>query len=274
MQWSSFRESSGDFSSEPSNRGAYVVRNEIVRELTVEEFDLLRPHLELHVFGQGDIIQQIDAPIDYVFFVEGGIVSLLVRNAVDAPVEITPVYPSGMIGLEVMANATRAIYRAVVQVPQTTVLRMHARELQRAIEHRPAMIRVLRDFAQLQMRSSAQNLLCQAKHSIEQRLAKWLVLASDQYKDGLIPIKQDDLAISLGVRRPSISWAVKRFVSQGLVERRRAAIQIRDMAGLQGRACSCAAALRRFQIRPAGRAHALHFIASAPQEVPQQGQNA
>ncbi len=266
MYRSHSRNAPGDCSSEP-DEGSYVVRNEVVRELTAEEFNLLRPHLELVIFDQGDVIQQIDAPIDHVFFVESGIVSLLVRNAVDAPVEITPVYPSGMVGLEVMANATKAIYRAVVQVPQTAVLRLPACELHRALEQRPAMIRVMRDFAQLQMRSSAQNLLCQAKHSIEQRLAKWLVLASDQYKDGLIPIKQDDLAISLGARRPSISWAIKRFVSQGLVERRRAAVQIRDMAGLQGRACSCVAALKRFQIRPAGRTHFLHSIEGLRQRV-------
>jgi len=274
MYGSQFRNSSGDFSSEQSDEPGYVIRNEILRELTAAEFDLLRPHLELIAFDQGDIIQQIDAPIDYVFFVESGIVSLIVRNAVDAPVEITTVYPGGMIGLEVMANATRAIYRAAVQVPQTTVLRVRTRDLQRALEQRPAMIRVMRDYAQLQMRSSAQNLLCQAKHSIEQRLAKWLALASDQYKDGLVHIKQDDLAISLGVRRPSISWAVKRFVSQGLLERRRGAVQIRDMTGLEGRACSCVASLRRFQIRPAGRANTHHTIAGVRRGVADQSQGA
>jgi len=259
--YASPRNSSAVLSTERSGDKSYIVRNEIVRDLTEEEFDLLQPHLELMSFGQGEIIQQIDAPIDHVYFVESGIVSLLVRNAVDAPVEITPVYPSGMIGLEVMANAAKAIYRAAVQVPETSVLRLPTRELQRALEQRPAIIRVLRDYAQLQMRSSAQNLLCQAKHSIEPRLAKWLALASDQYTDGLIPIKQDDLAISLGVRRPSISWAVKRLVSRGLVERRRGAVQIRDMAGLQTQACSCVSALRRFHTKPAGRAHNVHILA-------------
>jgi hypothetical protein len=142
-----------------------------------------------------------------------------------------------------------------------------SRELQRAIEQRPAMIRVLRDYAQLQMRNSAQNLLCQAKHSIEPRLAKWLVLASEQYADGLIPVKQDDLAISLGVRRPSISWAIKRLVSRGLVERRRAAVQISDVTGLQAQACSCVSALRRFHIKPAGRAHNVHILPCARGDV-------
>ncbi|MBB4428315.1 CRP-like cAMP-binding protein [Bradyrhizobium sp. CIR48] len=237
---------------------SYTIRNDLLRAMSPEEFDSLRPHLEFTTFDQGHLVQQIDEPMDYIHFVESGIVSLVVRSAIEAPVEISAVLPSGMIGSEIMFGAGKAIYRAVVQVPDTLVVRIKLEDLRRAQRQHPNIDRIFLEFARFLMRAAAQNLFCQAKHSLEQRLAKWLVIASGQFDDGLIPVKQDDLAMALGVHRPSVSWAVARLANLGLVERRRAAIQLSDTSKLCAHACPCVSMIKRFELhRGVGTTHKL-----------------
>jgi CRP-like cAMP-binding protein len=204
-----------------------------------DEFDLFARGLELVKFDRGFLVQQIDTPIEFVYFLERGIVSLLARSATDSPVEIATIYSTGMVGIEVMMDASRAIHRALVQAPNTTALRIKARDFCAALERRPAIRRHFSKFAQLLMRQSAQNLLCNTRHALEQRLAKWLLLSHAYCDDGLVPVTHDSLALALGARRPSVTEALAGLENDGLVVRQRGALKLSDPAVLRTRACSC-----------------------------------
>ncbi len=162
-----------------------TVRNQILDPMSVDEFALLRPALERVTFECGNLVQQVDAPIEFVYFLEQGIVSLLARSATDPPVEIAMIDANGMVGIEVIFDASRAIYRAIVQAPNTVAMRIRVGAFREAIEQRPALLRHFARFSQSLMRQSAQNLLCNTSHALEQRLAKWLLLANEQFAGGL-----------------------------------------------------------------------------------------
>ena len=86
---------------------------------------------------------------------------------------------------------------------------------------------------------SAQNLLCNTRHALEQRLAKWLSLANERLAGDFVPVTHDSLAIALGVRRPSITAALAALEGEGLVMKQRGALRLLDPFALHGRACSC-----------------------------------
>jgi CRP-like cAMP-binding protein len=241
--------------------GVYAVRNRVLNQMSAGEFDLLRAGLELVTFERGRLVQQVDAPITHIYFIERGLVSLLARSATDSPVEIATIDATGMVGIEVLVDAARAIHRALVQTPATAALRIRIEDFRAAIERQPSLRRYFAEVSQDLMRRSAQNLLCNTRHPLEQRLAKWLSLANEQFVDSLVPVTHDSLAIALGVRRPSITAALAALEADGVVAKQRGALKLSDPMALRARACSCLPAMTRPRDPRVGRTGEPHCLA-------------
>ena len=94
-------------------------------------------------------------------------------------------------------------------------------------------------YAQAQLVQSAQSAACNAKHNMEQRLAKWLMLCSDRTHAETFKISQEFLADMLGSTRPTVSIAAGNLKEEGLVEYNRGVIRILDPRGLEKRTCEC-----------------------------------
>ena len=223
----------------PLARNAYAVRNRVLNRMSATEFDSLSSSLKLVAFERGQLVQQGDAPIQHVYFVEHGLVSLLVQSTTDLPVEIATIDSTSMVGIEVLVDAPRAIHRAVVQTPATLALRIEVDAFRAAIEREPSLRRHCAHVSQDLMRQSAQNLLCNTRHELEPRLAKWLSLASEPFAAGVVPVTHESLALALGARRPSITAALAALESGGVVLKQRGALKLPDLPALRARACSC-----------------------------------
>jgi CRP-like cAMP-binding protein len=229
----------------PRAGNPHTVRNHVLNQMSAAEFDLLRGGLELAKFERGQLVQQVDAPIQHVYFIERGLVSLLARSATDLPVEIATIDSAGMVGIEVMVDAARAIHRALVQTPATSALRIKVDDFRAAIERQPSLRRHCAHVSQDLMRRSAQNLLCNTRHGLEPRLAKWLALAGGPSAGGVVPVTHESLALALGVRRPSISAALAALEMDGVVVKQRGALRLPDLPALSARACSCLPVMMR-----------------------------
>ena len=248
----------------PSRAGnVYAVRNRVLNQMSTAEFDLLRSDLELVTFERGHLVQQVDAPIVHVYFLERGLVSLLARSATDSPVEIATIDATGMVGIEVLVDASRAIHRALVQTPATSALRIRVETFREAIERQPSLRRHCAHVSQDLMRRSAQNLLCNTRHALEQRIAKWLSLANEQFAGGLVPVTHDSLSIALGVRRPSITAALAALEGDGIIMKQRGALRLLDPSALRQRACSCLPLMTRSRDPRVARAGEPHRLAMA-----------
>ncbi|HEX8616246.1 MAG TPA: Crp/Fnr family transcriptional regulator [Thermoanaerobaculia bacterium] len=84
-----------------------------------------------------------------------------------------------------------------------------------------------------------QNLLCNRLHSIEQRLAKWLLLMRDRVRKDELHLTQEFLSYMLGVHRPGVSIAMQALEADGLIRHRRNSVELRDPAGVIARSCEC-----------------------------------
>ncbi|MGY4466935.1 hypothetical protein ACVWWK_002617 [Bradyrhizobium sp. LB9.1b] len=86
---------------------------------------------------------------------------------------------------------------------------------------------------------NTQTTLCSARHSLEERLSRWLLLAADRLDDRVIPVTHDVLSVILGVRRASITTTLAELEQSGGLIRQRGGIDVCDHAALELRACEC-----------------------------------
>jgi CRP-like cAMP-binding protein len=97
------------------------------------------------------------------------------------------------------------------------------------------LLRFIEDLLNL----SSQTAACNRLHSVEQRTARWLLMAGDRLGGNVLPLTQEFLAAMLGVRRSGVSEAAGELQRSGLIRYRRGEITIIDRQGLEKTACEC-----------------------------------
>lgn len=214
------------------------VRNLLLSTLTESEFEKLRPFLEVFDLHSKTVIQQSSQPAENVYFVESGIVSRVVQTPSDGPMETVMVGRYGFVGASVVLGIEQTLRRAVVLLPGRA-LRISAEDLSRVMSETPSIREHLLRYISILMMTKAQMSLCNAKHDTLQRTARWMLSARDRLDTNRIAITQGALASMLGVRRTSVSSALKRFESLKLVEQERGILTIVDAEGLKPLSCEC-----------------------------------
>jgi CRP-like cAMP-binding protein len=221
-----------------SMQSSHVVRNAVLATLPEPEFALLRPHFTPLALRRNEIIHDASRCPNAVYFIESGMVSRVIRTAKDGPVEVANVGRCGFIGVSVVLGTMLAIQRTVVLIPGMA-LRIDAETLRTLMAERPAIKEHLLRYVQILMALKGQIALCNAKHEISERLARWLLLARDMIGSDVLPVTHGLIAGALGVRRASVSAALAELAGRGVVEGTRGSLWVRDLDGLRRSACGC-----------------------------------
>jgi CRP-like cAMP-binding protein len=103
------------------------------------------------------------------------------------------------------------------------------------------------------MNYALRNGACNARHSVDQRLARWLLTCADAIGSEAIPVSQDALAKLLGVQRTSINPALQRLKAANLINLSRSRVLLQHRAGLEAKSCECYQALRLTEQQILGR---------------------
>ncbi len=206
-------------------------KNLLLTSLRDEDFRLLAPHLEFVDLPVRKKLEQPNKAVDYVYFVETGIVSIIVGGPVRG-IELGLVGPEGMTGLTVLLSADRASNEALVQIAGTAN-RISAGNLRKALDQSSALLRTLLRYAHSFMAQAAQTAHANGHSKIEERLARWLLMAHDRIEGDELPLTHEFLSIMLGVRRPGVTVALNLLVMRGLIQSQRGVITILDRTGLK-----------------------------------------
>lgn len=212
-------------------------KNRFLRGLSPATRALFESHLTAHDGAIGDVLQQPDARIDAVWFPLSGLVSTLRPLEGDTNVEVDAVGSDGFLGLEIALGSTHCIDMWMVQSPGRFA-RLEENVFREAIERDPALRKAVRRYGTAIFAVRGQWIACNARHTIEQRLAKWLLATRDRVGQE-IQITQDVVAMMLGVRRASVVTVLGRFVDEGLVAHGYARVRIVDDARLAEVSCPC-----------------------------------
>ena len=224
--------------------GAPLPRNLLLESLPFEELERLAPLLQKVPLTPRRVLQHAGLPIEHVYFLEEGLVSVLAKVDERNAVEVGLIGRDGAVGSIVVLGANRAAFSHFVQIGGSA-LKVGVDDLAWALPALPRLREALHLSLHRALTQSAQVAACSLGHSFEQRLASWLLMAHDRCDMDHLPITQDLLARSLGVRRPTVSEAFKQLAQRGVFAKARGRIRILDRAGLERIACRCYRAMCR-----------------------------
>lgn len=216
----------------------HPVRNQVLSTMQPADFERLRPFLQYVDLKKNKVIFEANRPADSVYFLESGIVSRLAATPSDGPVEVAVVGRFGFVGISVVLGSMQALHRTVVLVPGTA-LRISADRLRTLMDEYPSIRSHLLRYVQILIGLKAQLALCNARHNIDQRVARWLLLARDRMETDELPVTHDFIARALGVRRPGVSDALSELEAAGAIVKLRGSIRIARREFLIGRVCEC-----------------------------------
>jgi CRP-like cAMP-binding protein len=191
-----------------------------------------------------EVLIKADEVPEWLFFPHHGTVVSLTRSSeTGATVEVGIVGWEGMATLHALLSPKASGADAVVQIagPVSRVRREELRELQ---DRDSAVRECLNLFTGAFLMQVSQHALCNRLHSIEERLAKWLLGVSDRIDSAEIGLTHDFLSHMLGIRRSGVTIAVGALALDGLITHSRSSITITDRTGLEDRTCECYEVIR------------------------------
>ena len=212
--------------------------NLFLTALADADFELLRPHLKSVELPQGTVLFDIGAPIHQVYFPHSGVVSLVVDLASGDTIESAMVGRESLVGASSGLNGQLSVCKAIVQIAgAATALDSH--RLRSLADGSMACRTALFRHEQLILVQAQQSAACNATHTIEARLARWLLRCRDLQSGDDLPLTQEFISQMMGVRRTSVSEVATTLQEAGLLRYRRGHIRVLDADGLRKTACEC-----------------------------------
>jgi CRP-like cAMP-binding protein len=222
----------------------HLKSNRFLAALPPDDLAVLDPHLRTVPLERGVILQEAGGDIEQVYFPHSGMVSLVAVMESGATVETATVGRNGIIGATAALGSRSAFGRAVVQLPGTAA-RMPAAQFCAAARESIAIRNLAVRYNDFLIAQIQQSVACNALHSLEARLCRWLLQTHDCVDGGMVPLTQELLAQMLGVRRTTVTIAARLLQSAGAIRYRRGLVQIVDRPALEKATCECYGTMRR-----------------------------
>jgi CRP-like cAMP-binding protein len=214
-----------------SNRLLAALPPEEVQRLR-RSLDVIRLPLKQFLHRPGDVIQ-------YVYFPGGGFCSELTVLESGEMVEVATIGREGMVGIFAAKNGHVAPSAAMVQAESEICYRLPADVFRRELERGGRFSELVSRYTHAHIAFIMQSTACNAVHTVEQRLARWLVMAHDRVGQDEFPLTQEFVAMMLGVARPTVTIVAGTLQKAGLIRYRRGIVTILDRERLEAAACEC-----------------------------------
>ena len=212
--------------------------NEILAALPPADLESIAPQLIPIDFS-------VDAPffrqqdrIDDVYFPTSGIISMLTLLEDGTSVEVAVIGSEGMVGIPIVMGAQIETHEALTQ-SAGTALKIRASDILEQFNQKPAVRNGILRYTHNFLLQVSQNAACNSAHTVEQRLARWLLLTHDRLKTDQFIFTQEFMSRMLSVRRAGVSVAANTLRHGGIIDYSRGSITIKDRKGLEATACEC-----------------------------------
>jgi CRP-like cAMP-binding protein len=219
------------------------IYNRLLAALPAGEYRRLLPELEQIALTYGERIYEQGATIEYVYFPNSGIISLLAAAEEEATLEVGIVGREGIVGVAVFLGVETSNNNAIVQ-GQGFAMRMKATAFLTECRQSGMLPRLLRRFTQSLLAQISQSAVCYRYHPAEDRLARWLLMTSDRMDTNEFHLTQDFLSNMLGVRREAVNKSAVILQQQQLISYSRGNILITNRPELELKACRCYAFIK------------------------------
>jgi CRP-like cAMP-binding protein len=210
--------------------------NTLLQSFDSELIDRL--HLKAVSFKVGHEIEFPGKPIKHLFFLEEGMASMTTTFKNGREVEVGMFGYESVIGVSALMGTKQSLNRVYTQIAgwgYRCRYETAAAEFGRCGPFQRLALR----YVQAQLVQAAQSAGCNAEHSYEQRLARWLLICADRVHRDQFKMSQEFLSHMLGSTRPTVTLVAGRLKKEKLITYLRTEIAIVDRKGLEKRACEC-----------------------------------
>lgn len=185
-----------------------------------------------------EIVYEVGAPIEHVYFLEDGVVSIITRMANGETIEAGMIGLEGIVGLSALFDDEPSDQHVLVQAP-ATALRMTAVDCLAAFDQSAEVRKVILRYTGALLSVGPRTAACNSLHSLQQRTARWLLMMHDRLQSDAMPLTHEFLSMMLGTRRTRITEAAGTLQRLGLIRYARGVVTILDHPGLSEIACEC-----------------------------------
>lgn len=199
---------------------------------------MLAVHLEPMDLRSRQVLHLRSLPFQNAYFLESGLVSVVAELESNESAEVWFIGCEGMVGIPAVLGSASSPFKRVVHVPGRAH-RICVKDLRAAMAASPALDRLLHRYAYAVMVQVAQVSLCSRLHSIPMRLSRWLLTAEHSLGARTLPLTHETLSRLMGVRRASVSIALRNFEDLGVIAVNRGVVTILDPDALVRASCRC-----------------------------------
>jgi len=217
----------------------HPVSNDLLAALPPAERDRIVPALEVVPLALKALVQKPGDPVQFVHFPGGGFLSVVTVLEDGGMVEVATVGREGAVGVTGALDGATAEAAAIVQGESDLCYRMTADAFRREMNRRGAFYEVLTRYAHAFVAFIMQSTACNAVHSVEQRLARWLLMAQDRMAAREFPLTQEFVAMMLGANRSTVTVVAGTLQRAGLITYHRGRVKILEREKLESASCEC-----------------------------------
>lgn len=205
-------------------------RNRILQNLPPEDADAIQPFLNPLDLPLRTTLEASHRPIEFVYFLEDGIASVVAGAGANVA-EVGVIGRDGMTGLALVLGADRSPQETYMQASGNGN-QIAASDFVDVMKTHPTLQKHFLLFAHVFAAQASSTALCNARNKMEERLARWLLMAQDRLGTDALPLTHEFLAVMLGVQRPGVTIALNALEERELITLQRANIMIRDREGM------------------------------------------
>jgi CRP-like cAMP-binding protein len=215
-------------------KASAFTKNRILAKLSAADQALLKPHLEPVELSLRQVLEVPNKPIQHSYFIEDGLASIVAANH-HKRLEVGLIGRDGVTGIPILLGNDTSPHETFIQVAGNA-MRIAADTLRKAIPKSLSLQRSLLNFAHGFLNQTANTALSNGTATLEERLARWLLMSSDRLGGEDVPLTHEFLSLMLGVRRAGVTVALHYLEQRGLIRLARKQIVITDRRGLKAAA--------------------------------------
>ncbi len=214
-----------------------ITENRLLTALPAAEYERLSPHLEPVSLQLSQVLFRPEERIQHVYFLTSAIVSLLTDLSDGSGMEVGLVGREGIVGISAILGDTETKVATVQGAG--AALRIRADRLREEFDRGGELQRGLLRYIHALMTQISQSVVCNVRHALPGRLARWLLMYHDRAGRDEFLLTHEFMAHMLGVRRSGVSEVAARLQQSGFISYQHGHINILDRRGLEDFACEC-----------------------------------
>ena len=218
--------------------------NYILKAIPDSEYEMIAADLQEVSLEVGHIINHPYEPIPHVYFPNNSMISVIASTPDGQLSEAGVVGREGLLGISMILGADTTPHENAVQLPGTA-LKMSTKSFREKFEQCSQFRALLLKFTHANLMQISQTALCNRLHDVKQRLVRWILMSHDRSDSDVLPLRQELLAIMLGVHRPTVSTVAVQLKDKGYINYSRGVITVLDRKVLEAICCDCYQVVRQ-----------------------------